>query len=88
MVPPPLTSELDGSEWSALRLCRFKPRGNSPKHPLCMSLVGLQSRFRIYGEHVQKINSSFNIINYSLSVLDYVLHNFQNYPKCFIEFLP
>jgi hypothetical protein len=49
MVPPFLTSALDGDEWPASRLTRSPQRKNAP-YPLHMRLAGPQSRSERYGE--------------------------------------
>jgi hypothetical protein len=43
MVPPFLTSALDGSESSVSSPCRFTSQGKSPRYPLDMRLGGPQS---------------------------------------------
>jgi hypothetical protein len=45
-----LTPALVGGEWSASLLCRFYPRGKSPRYPLAKRLSGPQSRSGRYGE--------------------------------------
>jgi hypothetical protein len=50
IAPPFLTSALDGGEWSASRLCRFNPEGNSPWYSLYRSLGAPQRRCGLYGE--------------------------------------
>jgi hypothetical protein len=45
-----LTSALIGGKWSASRIGRFTPRGNSPRYPLDRRLGGPQSRSGRRGE--------------------------------------